>query len=581
MILIKYRTLVKRQNKYKYITMQVGGLMNKRLGDILIKAGLITKKELDHALKLKVESDKKLGEVLIDLDYVTEQDILKALEIQLGIPKVHLEKEFIDSEIPQLISEDLARRHMVFPFKREEKTLHVAMADPLNFHGIDDLKISTGYEIKPYITTKKSIQIAIERIYGRQSTKEALEEFKRQHAILEEDDLDNEMTDINIAPIVRIVNSIIKQAIVSGASDIHIEPFESFVRVRFRIDGDLQEMMKLDINAHSAVVARIKVLGKMNTAEKRIPQEGRIEIQSNSREIDLRISIHPTVYGEKIVIRLLDRGNFIEGRENLGFTKESSLRINQIINNPYGIILVTGPTGSGKTTTLYTLLSELNNDRKNIVTVEDPVEYKIYGLNQTSVNPKIGLTFADSLRSLLRQDPDIIMIGEIRDTETSEIAVRSAITGHLVLSTLHTNDTSSTIARLFDMGVEPYLLSSALIGVIAQRLVRKICTNCKFSYDPDEKELSILNIKDKRILYKGSGCNYCKNTGYKGRTAVHEIMNVDKKIRELISNKETSEKIKNVAINNGMTTLSDNCKKLVLEGITTIEELVRISYSLD
>ncbi|NLK97134.1 MAG: Flp pilus assembly complex ATPase component TadA [Epulopiscium sp.] len=555
--------------------------MNKRLGDILINGGLITKKQLDEALKERSASNKKLGEVLIELGYVTEKDILKTLEIQLGIPRINLEKELINPEVPQRISEDLARRHMVFPFKEEDKVLHVAMADPLNFYGIDDLKIATGYGIKPYIATKKSIQIAIEKYYGKQSTKQAMEDFKKQQGDLEDEEIEDEISDIEMAPIVRIVNSIIKQAVVSGASDIHIEPFEEFIRVRFRVDGELHEAMKLDINAHPAVTARIKVLGKMNTAEKRIPQDGRIEIKMNNREIDLRISIHPTVYGEKIVIRLLDRSNFIKGRDRLGFTKENSLRIDELIKNPDGILLVTGPTGSGKTTTLYTLLSELNDERKNIVTVEDPVEYKIFGLNQTSVNPKIGLTFASVLRSILRQDPDIIMIGEIRDTETSQIAVRAAITGHLVLSTLHTNDTASSIIRLLDMGIEPYLVSSALVGVIAQRLVKKICPHCKISYEPGENELEILNMKDLKILYKGEGCNYCKNTGYRGRTAIHEIMYVDKEIRKLINNNASEDDIKSAAIKNGMTPLRDNCKQLVLEGVTTIDEFIRISYSLD
>lgn len=555
--------------------------MNQRLGDILINSGLITKKQLDEALKERISSNKKLGEVLIELGYVTEKDILKTLEIQLGIPRINLEKELINPEVPQLISEDLARRHVVFPFKEEDKVLYVAMADPLNFHAIDDLKIATGCGIKPYIATKKSIQIAIEKYYGKQSTKQALEDFKRQQGFIEEDEIEDEMLDIEMAPIVRIVNSIIKQAVVSGASDIHIEPFEEFIRVRFRVDGELHEAMRLDINAHPAVTARIKVLGKMNTAEKRIPQDGRIEIKMNNREIDLRISIHPTVYGEKIVIRLLDRSNFIKGRDRLGFTKENSLRIDELIKNPDGILLVTGPTGSGKTTTLYTLLSELNDERKNIVTVEDPVEYKIFGLNQTSVNPKIGLTFASVLRSILRQDPDIIMIGEIRDTETSQIAVRAAITGHLVLSTLHTNDTASSIIRLLDMGIEPYLVSSALVGVIAQRLVKKICPHCKISYEPGENELEILNMKDLKILYKGEGCNYCKNTGYRGRTAIHEIMYVDKELRKLINNNASEDDIKSAAIKNGMTPLRDNCKQLVLEGVTTIDEFIRISYSLD
>ncbi|MBM7686184.1 GspE/PulE family protein [Defluviitalea raffinosedens] len=554
--------------------------MNQRLGDILVNSGLITKKQLDEALKERSETNKKLGEVLIELGYVTEEDLLKTLEIQLGIPRVNLEEEWINPKVPQLISEDLARRHMVFPFKEEDKILHVAMEDPLNFYGIDDLKITTGRGIKPYIATKKSIQVAIERYYGKQSAKQAMEDFRRQQGELEEE-IEAEISDVEMAPIVRIVNSIIKQAIISRASDIHIEPFEEFLRVRLRIDGELQEAMRLDINAHQAVVARIKILGKMNIAEKRLPQDGRIEIKANNREIDLRISIYPTVYGEKIVIRLLDRNNFIKGRDNLGFTNEDSQRIDYLIRNPDGILLVTGPTGSGKTTTLYTLLSELNDEHKNIVTVEDPVEYKIFGLNQTSVNPKIGLTFAHVLRSILRQDPDIIMIGEIRDAETSQIAIRAAITGHLVLSTLHTKDTASTIIRLLDMGVEPYLLSSALIGVISQRLVKKICHHCKIAYEPSENELNILKIKELKILYKGEGCNYCKNTGYRGRTAIHEIMYVDQEIRKLINKNAIEDEIKDAAIKNGMTTLSENCKKLVIEGITTVEEFIRISYSLD
>ena len=402
----------------------MGDEMRKRLGDILVDSGLITKEKLKEALMLQKISGKKLGEVLTDEEIISEEQIIEVLEFQLGIPHMVLEKHYIDPEIPRLINENLARRYILIPVKREKNRLTVAMTDPLNIFAIDDVKIATGLDVDAAISTKKDILRAIDEYYGKQHAEKAIEDFKKQYDVQDISDFDEELLDeINNAPVVRLVNSIIKQAVKSNASDIHIEPFEDRLRVRFRIDGDLQEIMNPSKTTHSAIVTRIKIMGNMNIAEKRVPQDGRIEIIIDDKDIDLRISVLPTVYGEKVVIRLLDRSNFLMSRTDLGFTKENEKLFESIIRNPNGIILVTGPTGSGKTTTLYTILRELNQINKNIITVEDPVEYRLPGVSQVPVNIKAGLTFANALRSILRQDPDIIMIGEIRDAETAQIAV--------------------------------------------------------------------------------------------------------------------------------------------------------------
>ncbi|WIF94511.1 type II secretion system ATPase GspE [Caminicella sporogenes] len=555
----------------------------KRLGDLLVDAGLITREELEEALKLQKKSGKKLGEILIQQGLITEKQIIEVLEFQLGIPHMDLDKYYIDPEIPKLISENLARRHLIIPIKKDRGKLVLAMADPLNIYAIDDVRIATGLDVEPVISTTQGILNAIDGYYGKQNAEKAIEDFKKQYDVDDITEIDeNILNEINNAPVVRLVNSIIKQAIKAKASDIHIEPFEKNVRVRFRIDGDLQEIMTPSKSTHSAIVTRIKIMAKMDIAEKRIPQDGRVEMVIDGRDVDLRISVLPTVYGEKVVIRLLDRSNFLKTKEELGFSKGNLKLFDSIIKNPNGIILVTGPTGSGKTTTLYTILRELNTTNKNIITVEDPVEYKIHGINQVSVNLKAGLTFANALRSILRQDPDIIMIGEIRDVETAKIAVRAAITGHLVLSTMHTNDTASTIVRLMDMGIEPYLVSTSLVGVVAQRLVRKICDECKEKYTASSFEKDLLGIQQEDIfLYRGRGCSVCNNTGYKGRTAIHEIMPIDKKLRIQIDNRRSADILRDISIKKGMITLRESCKELVLEGITTIEELLKITYSLD
>ena len=554
----------------------------KRLGDLLVENGLISKDQLNYTLQRQKATGKKLGEILIDEGIIQEKRMIEVLEFQLGIPHMDLDKYYIDPEIPKLINESLARRHMLIPIRREHDKLIVAMLDPLNIFAQDDVRIATGLEVFPVISARNDILNAIDQYYGKQRAEQAIEEFKKQYHVDSINDLDDEtLSEINNAPVVRLVNTIIEQAVKQRASDIHIEPFESFIRVRYRIDGELQEIMTPAKSTHSAIVTRIKIMGKLDIAEKRLPQDGRVEAMIDGREVDLRISVMPTVYGEKIVIRLLDRSGFIANKTQLGFTQENLTLFDKIIMNPNGIILVTGPTGSGKSTTLYAILKELNKMSKNIITVEDPVEYKLEGINQVQVNLKAGLTFASGLRSILRQDPDIVMIGEIRDAETAQIAVRAAITGHLVLSTMHTNDAASTVVRLIDMGIEPYLVASSVVGVVAQRLVRRICENCKTAVEPSDFEKEFLGLKGHEKLYKGSGCSACGNTGYKGRVAVHEIMAVTKAMRELINNNGSIDDIKKATVGQGTITLKENCIQLILAGITTTEELIKVAYSLE
>lgn len=555
---------------------------NMKLGDLLLYANKIDDKQLELALNEQKKSNRRLGEILVEMGFVTENDIIEVLEFQLGIPHVDLEKYLVNPKIAKIIPENLARRYDLIAIDKKNGYLIVAMADPLNIFAIDDVKLSTGYDIQPVISSKSHILSAIEKYYEEETAKKLLEEFEESYEPASIEDInEEELVDVNSAPVVRLVNSIIGQAIKMRASDIHIEPFSEEIRVRFRIDGDLEEIMTLSKNSLSAITTRIKIMGKMDIAEKRIPQDGRVETNLEGKEIDMRISTLPTVYGEKVVIRLLDRSNFMFTKSQLGFRKRDLDTFDKILAQPYGIILVTGPTGSGKTTTLYTVLKELNSIEKNIITVEDPVEYKLEGVNQVQVNNKAGLTFASGLRSILRQDPDIIMVGEIRDSETAEIAVRAAITGHLVLSTLHTNDTASSIARLVDMGIEPYLISSAVIGIISQRLVKKLCDKCKVPYEASDIEKKILGIdtSESITLYRPGGCNVCNN-GFKGRTAVHEVMNIDEEIRNLIDKKMTTDDIRNSAVNKGMNALFENAKKLALEGTTTIDEVLRVGYTL-
>lgn len=559
----------------------------RKIGELLLEAGIITRQQLEEALQIQKKTGKKIGEILVEKGYVTEDEILEVLEFQLGIPHVKLDQYVIDPEVVNLVSESIARKHTLIPIQLKDDKLIVAMADPLNIFAIEDVAIFSGKNVRPVIAKASEIKRQIEKFYGKQEALKAIEELKKESAAqrrVQTTRMQISSEDGTEVPVVKLVNSIFEQAITSRASDIHIEPFENEIRVRFRIDGILYDILQLEIETLPSLVARIKVIGNMDIAEKRVPQDGRTTFLFADKVYDMRISSLPTVYGEKIVIRIADKGAFIKSKTELGFTEDDLEKYNRIISAPHGIILVCGPTGSGKTTTLYTILNELNTGLKNIITVEDPVESTIYGINQVEVNPKAGLTFAAALRSILRQDPDIIMIGEIRDKETADMAVRAAITGHLVLSTIHTNDAPSAVTRLVDMGIENFLISSSMVGVISQRLIRKICPYCKEEYFPTETELKALDIsEDNNIkLYIGRGCARCNNKGYYGRSGIFEIMIVTNQLKRLIVKKDvSSDEIKQLAIKEGMKTLREACKERVLNGTTTVEEFLRVTFSLE
>lgn len=556
---------------------------NLKIGELLLYAGKITVEQLEETLIEQIKCNKKLGDILVQKGWISPNDIVQALEFQLGFPRVDLDKYDINQEAVTLIPENIARKYKLIAIDIRDNILVVAMVDPLNIFAKDDVKLFTKMDIEPVVATAEEINKIIDKFYSGASAKKVLEEFSESDIgfIDTEEIEEEEVSQVATAPIVRLLNSIIEQAVRTRASDIHIEPYQDEIRVRFRIDGDLREIMTLPRINHSAIVTRIKIIGKMNIAEKRIPQDGRVESKIGDKEVDMRISSLPTVYGEKMVIRLLDKSNFNFSKEGLGLSKRNLKTFDNILSQPYGMVLVTGPTGSGKTTTLYTVLKELNVMEKNIITIEDPVEYKLDGINQVIVNPKTGLTFATGLRSILRQDPDIIMVGEIRDSETAQIAVRSAITGHLVLSTLHTNDSPSTVARLIDMGIEPYLVSSAVTGVVSQRLVKVLCDKCKDPYELNYTEKKMLGIsEDNNItLFKPVGCNSC-NQGFKGRAAVHEIMPINESIRRLIDSNATTDTIREKALEEGMTTLFQSALELALQGETTFSEVMRVGFTL-
>ncbi len=560
-------------------------LIKKRLGDLLVEYKLLTEEKLNEALKKQKESGgKKLGRLLIDLGYVSESNLYKVLEMQFGIPYVDLNAINIDPKIPKLINQKLAEMYTCIPISYEDKKISVAMSDPLDVIAIDDIRMSTGLEVEAVISSEPDIKKAINKFYDSTDTaKAAAKEFSEQHISSNEDFLIEESADVTNSPMVRLVNTIISQAVKKKASDIHIEPFETYVRVRYRIDGSLVEIMTSDRNTHSGISTRIKIMGNMNISERRIPQDGRVETVIEGMPIDMRISVLPTVYGEKIVIRILDRNSSLLSKEDLGFSKANIDRLDKILKVPEGIILMTGPTGSGKTTSLYTLLKEFNKVDTNIITVEDPVEYRLDGINQVQVNAKAGLTFASGLRSILRQDPDVVMVGEIRDQETAQIAIRAAITGHVVFSTLHTNDTASTLSRLVDMGVEAFLVATAVKGIIAQRLVKRICKKCKYLYEPNKEEKQILGLSQsvKGKIAKGKGCNSCNGSGYSGRIAIHEVLIVDDAMMSLIIDGGGVDDLKKTAIDSGMETLNDSCISLVKQGITTVDEVIRTTYQLE
>ncbi len=564
-------------------------IQENKIGRILVEQGLITKEQLELALKEYEKNNYKdsLIRILIEKKFVSEEKLVKALSKKLGMPVVNLKEYKIPKEVLEILPLTMIKKYRAVPIKKNGNILILAMENPTDFNAIADIRFYTNYNIDIVITTPSGIDKVIQDI---EEQEEALDIVDMD---LNLDDIDyiDEEEDIDLssiqeesqkAPIIRFVNFIIAEAVRKEASDIHIEPYEKTLRIRFRIDGILHEFFKPPLKLKNAIVSRIKIMSHLDIAERRIPQDGRIKIKlSDNKEIDIRVSTLPTIFGEKVVMRILDKSSLKLDLKTLGFGDRELRIFREVINKPYGMILVTGPTGSGKTTTLYSALSELNKPDVNISTAEDPVEYNIEGINQVNIREDIGLTFASALRSFLRQDPDIILVGEIRDLETAEIAVKAALTGHLVLSTLHTNDASSTIVRLVDMGIEPFLVSTSLLLIVAQRLVRKICVKCKEEVKIEKKALISMGVKEEEVdtfkVYKGRGCEACNGTGYKGRTALYEVLRVSQNIKELINRGATAYEIQVAAIKEGMKTLREAGLVKVKQGITTLEEVGRVT----
>ena len=557
--------------------------------DILYNKGLITNKHLDRILKIQKDNGSKdLQKIIIDLDILKKDEMMLALSDEIGEKYVNLDDITIEPTIVVLIPEEMARRHQLIAIDKDEKKLTVAMANPLDVFAHDELKIRLGYDIDSVLSYGEDIYKALDEVFGvTDEWDQVIGKIENmQVTVLKEEEKEeadiSAITESEEAPVIALVNLIILRSVKENASDIHIEPFgEDTLKVRYRIDGILHDVMSLPRNLQLAVISRIKIMSDLDIAERRLPQDGRIQVNVGGRKINIRVSILPAVTGESAVLRILDPSSILLELDSLGFSPDILPNFLSIIKKPNGIILVTGPTGSGKSTTLYTTLNLLNSTEKKIMTIEDPVEYRLKGISQVQAKPKIGLTFAAGLRSFLRQDPDIMLVGEIRDKETAEIAVQAALTGHIVLSTLHTNDAPSSVIRLVDMGIEPFLISSSVIGVIAQRLVRKICPKCKkgTKITPDMKKiLDEYEISNNEItLYKGEGCPYCKDTGYKGRVAIFELMLITENIRDLISKNVTTGKLREAAVKEGMCQLREDGIKKVCEGITTIDEVLRVA----
>ncbi|MFD0586640.1 GspE/PulE family protein [Paenibacillus sp. GCM10027627] len=547
--------------------------VRKRIGDLLLESGVISEEQLQTALARQRETKMRLGDVLISMDYITQQQFIEVLEFQLGIPHVQLYRYKIDPKIVGLLSQKLADQHCVMPLRLEGNKLVLAMADPLDYFAIDEIRIATGLRIEPVIASRNELTQTINRYYGLQDTIEQIS----QNLQLREMDEDNAINDED-SPVVKTVNGIIAQAVELGASDIHLDPQEGGYRIRYRVDGIMRTERTLPPGMHAIIAARIKIMANLNVAERRLPQDGRVELELDYRKIDIRVSTLPTIHGEKVVIRVLDMGHSLADISKLAFSARNEEAFRRSIETAHGVVLITGPTGSGKSTTLYSALAHLNNEQVNIITVEDPVEYQLSGINQVQVNPAAGLTFARGLRSILRQDPNIIMLGEIRDSETAEISVRAAMTGHLVLSTLHTNSAVGSISRLIDMGVESFLISSSVNCIVAQRLVRRICANCAAPYTPTEKEIAILSNNGIHAfhLMKGEGCAECGRTGYKGRLAIHELLVVDNGLRALIMERSNDHVYYDHAVRQGMIPIVKDGLSKAAAGLTTITEVFRV-----
>lgn len=550
-------------------------ITNLKLGQILVNSGVLTKEKLQQALEQQKSSKMRLGEILISNEYLTEMQIIRSLEQQLSIPYLDLTSITIDPTLSALLPEELARSTHAAPVKRESSVLTLAVEDPLDYNGINNIAIYTKLKINPVIAEREKIETKIRELYTTQKAFAAAKELSTK----QEDAQAEAITSGSDQPIIRFVNNMIEQAVLMKASDIHIEPQEKTMRIRFRVDGHLILYMETRSELAPSVVSRIKFIGGMNIAEKRVPQDGRINYKINEKEIDMRISVLPCIFGEKVVIRITTALGFSLVKEDIGFLPENLVKFNKMLHNNHGIILLTGPTGSGKSTTLYTALKEIMRDDINIITAENPVEMILPNITQVEVNSRAGLTFAAVLRSILRQDPDVVMVGEIRDAETAQIACSAAITGHLVLSTLHTYDAPSSIIRLMDMGIEPFMVSAAMLGVIAQRLVRRLCPHCKEAYLANTQELALLGLPQdaKQTLYRAKGCSYCSGRGYLGRTAIHEVMPLSPAIKACIINGSSQEEVRKVARTEGMTTLNENLQQIVRDGITSIEEMLEVS----
>ena len=559
----------------------------KRLGDMLIDEGLITEEQLVKALKAAKETGKRIGEALVENGFTTDADIMTALSRQLGIDTTSLVGIQIPEEMLSLANGSMLRKHRMVPLEYYNGNMNVvlmAMADPMDMVAIDDFHIVTNLEVEPILALPVEIMVTLDRYFGDSDTMQAAEKYAEERKKAEAANRgEASEEDLSKSPIVQLVKTMIEQGARQHASDIHVEALERVVRVRYRIDGALYEKFSYDIHLLPAIIARLKIIGGMDISEKRKPQDGRITMIVDRVEYDIRASILPTVYGEKCVMRLAQKKMLTRNKSELGFTPYEMQQFDNILKNPNGIILVTGPTGSGKSTTLYTALSELNKEDVNIITVEDPVEANIDGINQVQTNDKAGLSFASALRSILRQDPDIIMIGEIRDGETAGIAVQASITGHLVVSTLHTNSSAGTLTRLMDMGIESYLLADSVVGVIAQRLVRRLCEKCKEEYDATPQEKKLLGLPPEQVLklYRPCGCGHCTQTGYKGRIGVYEIMTITPKVRQAIARNGSTEDIKNAALSEGMHTLRMSSSAMAIRGVTSFSEMLKVSFDND
>ena len=553
------------------------GEQRKRLGEYFMQAGWITKQQLVQALDKQQMVGKKIGEILIDEGWITEEEVVQALSFQKGIPYVDLEQFNIDIEVVMLVPEKIAKKDVVIAFMLEDGRVKVAMKDPQNLFALEDLKLAIGKTFIPVMASEKGIMKAIDKFYASAQTRHIMTEAEKQ--MKDEQTSSEEEVNDEEKPFILLVNNILERSILARASDIHIEPFEKDVRIRYRIDGQLYELTRSSLKMLDGITTRIKVLAGLNITERRLPQDGRMSKQLGNEQVDLRISILPTLYGEKTVIRLIYRNHTCFSLEEIGFHPTDYEKMIDLLKHPHGLILLTGPTGSGKSTTLAAALRRLNQPNINIVTVEDPIENRIEGINQVATITSIGLTFANVLRSILRQDPDIIMVGEMRDSETCSIAVRAAITGHLVLSTLHTNDAASSITRLIDMGTEYYMVGAAIKGVISQRLVRRLCKNCRIKHVVTAKEQAFYGISKGTEVYIANGCSTCHGTGYKGRFAIHEVLVIDGELGEWIaSGNVRAEEIRKEALRKGMRSLWDNGLCAVLAGETTMEEILKVVY---